>query len=385
LLAGLDLGTGGRAEVKVRGHLAVVNENDGLFVIDLGNPSLPAIAAHLGAESFSDAALGDGVAVAVPTPGGLPVVFNLSDPSNPVQAAQLPLFFQSGVALDGRIAYVLSRPEFDADQNAYFDSLRAYDLTDPASPVLLDELTALPAHVLPNGAFASSPLTIAGDRLYAVSGDKIRVVDISDPTNLTLLATMSTAPSSREMVVVGNVGYVAADQFLVLDLNGLPADPPVLGSVDRILFNVARHASGIVYGAEGTSAINGDVPIIDASACPMPPMITDPPRSASAVAGGAPVVFEVAAAFADAYQWRFNGVPISDGPNYTGTTTPALTVRPLAATEGTYDVLVTNPQGSVSAGPAVLAVTENADLNGDGVVDLLDYALFSAQFGGPFP
>lgn len=52
------------------------------------------------------------------------------------------------------------------------------------------------------------------------------------------------------------------------------------------------------------------------------------------------------------YRWRSNGVPISNGGNLSGATTPTLTITSVsAANQAVYDVVVTNGVGSVTSTP----------------------------------
>ena len=87
------------------------------------------------------------------------------------------------------------------------------------------------------------------------------------------------------------------------------------------------------------------------------------------------------------FQWRKNGVPIA-GANTAGYAIQSVT----PADQGIYDVEVTRsghdpypPCGVVLSPPAALTVipATPADLNGDGAVDMLDFADFATMFTGP--
>jgi hypothetical protein len=57
------------------------------------------------------------------------------------------------------------------------------------------------------------------------------------------------------------------------------------------------------------------------------------------------------------YQWRKNGVPVSDGGPISGATTATLTIDPAAFSDaGSYDVLLTDSCGSIASNAAALAV-----------------------------
>jgi hypothetical protein len=90
---------------------------------------------------------------------------------------------------------------------------------------------------------------------------------------------------------------------------------------------------------------------------PAKPKITLQPIS-RAIDVGDTVTFTVAASSSVSvtYQWRFNGQAISSLSNATAQT-PTLSLTPTGtASEGRYDVVVTNAAGSVTSKPASLTV-----------------------------
>jgi hypothetical protein len=71
----------------------------------------------------------------------------------------------------------------------------------------------------------------------------------------------------------------------------------------------------------------------------------------AALIGGSPTL---------TFQWRYNENIITDGLEYSGTTTPTLTVRKLEfADSGSYTLTGTNPSGSVTTNPANIIVLAN--------------------------
>ncbi len=83
----------------------------------------------------------------------------------------------------------------------------------------------------------------------------------------------------------------------------------------------------------------------------LPPTITAEPQSA-VVAAEQSVVFSVDATSVATYQWQFNNVDI---PGATGSTYTIANAT--ASSQGTYDVVVTNPVGAVTSIGATLTVT----------------------------
>ena len=118
------------------------------------------------------------------------------------------------------------------------------------------------------------------------------------------------------------------------------------------------------------------------------PQVSAGPNSLQVVEG-APVALSVSTvpAIHVEFQWRKDGVPIPWATS-AGYGMPFA----MAADQGVYDVLVSasghNPFpacGVILSAPAMLMVTPNipGDLNGDGLVDKLDFADFATMFTGP--
>jgi len=92
---------------------------------------------------------------------------------------------------------------------------------------------------------------------------------------------------------------------------------------------------------------------------------------------------------AQTFQWRKDGVPLSDDARISGSTTSALTITPAQlADAGSYDVVVSDLSGlcSVTSNPAIVTVNTGGttcpeDLNGDGNIDLQDLSVLLNNFG----
>lgn len=90
----------------------------------------------------------------------------------------------------------------------------------------------------------------------------------------------------------------------------------------------------------------------------MSPMIVLQPVSQT-VRAGSNVTFTAAATGGAplGYQWLFNGAPLAEGGQFSGTATPNLTISNLQlANIGNYALLATNPVGSATSAAAVLTV-----------------------------
>ena len=91
------------------------------------------------------------------------------------------------------------------------------------------------------------------------------------------------------------------------------------------------------------------------------------------------------------YQWRRNGVNLSNGGSISGATSATLTINPAALSDNgsAFDCVVTNTCGSVRSNPAGLAVVPSclADIAGsgpsvgpDGELTADDIILFISRF-----
>jgi len=123
----------------------------------------------------------------------------------------------------------------------------------------------------------------------------------------------------------------------------------------------------------------------------LPPIITQQPVSQSVLSGGT-AEFTVAATTPAGtgtlmYQWRKDGVNLSDGGTVSGATTTTLTIGPadLSDNGAAFDAVVTNDCGSARSDPAGLGVTWScpADFDTSGTVAVPDiFAFLSAWFSG---
>lgn len=110
---------------------------------------------------------------------------------------------------------------------------------------------------------------------------------------------------------------------------------------------VISNAAGVVTSAEAFLSI-----------IPWRPIITQQPVSQT-VLPGAPVTFNVVAVGTHpfTYQWRRNGVNLTDGDNISGATTASLTINNTTrANAGIYSVVVSNALGSATSTGAVLSL-----------------------------
>ncbi|MEQ8768990.1 MAG: NF038122 family metalloprotease [Phycisphaerales bacterium] len=119
-----------------------------------------------------------------------------------------------------------------------------------------------------------------------------------------------------------------------------------------------------------------------------PDIVVNPPATATPDEGDN-LNLNVVQLNATSFQWRRNGVDISDGGNVSGTDTATLTFTGITpANDGTYDVVLTSAGGCTATSTATL-VTVNpaadpcfADCDGSGSLNVDDIDCFVAAFLG---
>ncbi|MGH2571562.1 MAG: T9SS type A sorting domain-containing protein, partial [bacterium] len=199
--------------IAVEGGLAYTGDNFGLRVIDVVDPTTPALVAGvaLPGQSF-EIALRDGRAFVAAGQAGLAVV-DVTDPEVPVMVGGYPS--------TGDTEWVRLRESvlFMNDDEA---GLLALDVQDPANPALLGVLTN------PAGGFA-----LVGDLVYLVSGEKLLVVDASDPASMWVIAGCKLRPGRHGVAVAGDRAYVSGSSLMVVDI-GDPTNPTYIGSAETL-------------------------------------------------------------------------------------------------------------------------------------------------------
>ena len=129
--------------------------------------------------------------------------------------------------------------------------------------------------------------------------------------------------------------------------------------------------TAIASAANWTFGTTGTLPSGTISVFNCPGLLTKPDNEV--VCSGGMAGFSVlATGTALLYQWRRNGVNLSDGGHYSGTHSAQLSVGPVDPNDlGNYDVVVSNACGSVTSSIATLSL-DNTDTDGDGTVDCTD-------------
>ncbi|MCA9245213.1 MAG: hypothetical protein KDA32_14750, partial [Phycisphaerales bacterium] len=116
------------------------------------------------------------------------------------------------------------------------------------------------------------------------------------------------------------------------------------------------------------------------------PTITDEPDSIAVPAGGT-AQFDIVADGASVYQWRRNGMPLSNGGDIGGAMSTTLVIMNVElADAGDFDCVTTSAGGCQTISAAATLTVDDAapcyaDVTGDGQRDLSDLAGMVASFG----
>jgi hypothetical protein len=113
-------------------------------------------------------------------------------------------------------------------------------------------------------------------------------------------------------------------------------------------------SNNYTYLADGASAL---VILKVQTPTSQPPQIVQSPLNQTVIAAASATFSVSATGLGLSYQWRKNGVNLSDGGNVAGATTSCLTLSGVQASDAAnYDVVVTNSDGAVTSAAATLTV-----------------------------
>jgi hypothetical protein len=233
---------GGHAnDVCISGDLAyVANGNEGLLILDILDPSQPTPLGSFTTDYAHGITIDGDHAYVADSQKGL-VVIDVQEPSEP----KFMTGYDSpgkcyGVVIDGIHAYVASGSA----------GLEAVQISCPVKPHAIANLNWSDANA-PCGAIQ---LAILGDYLYVASTNfGLQVIRISDPIHPLRINSNPEITFITDFKIDGNYGYICADdQFKVIDLTD-PVNPVVIASLtDQFL------GEGPLFMPPVASAIRGD-------------------------------------------------------------------------------------------------------------------------------
>lgn len=214
----------------------------------------------------------------------------------------------------------------------------------------------------------------------SANGNSILAYAVSPPLTVTTAKYSITAGTPAQTVymrILNSDEYKPAPGFYRASSSN-PLSPSV-GNFVRF-DNVQPDANGdITLSVEGVTAsdrdsgANGIQLLLNAPNPGSPPVITTNPRQTVGPAGGTVTLSVTASGNNLTYQWRKNGVNLSNGPHVTGATTADLRITSLdVSDEGFYSCAVFNPAGSVISKNASVRISTyniNANLAGYWALD----------------
>jgi hypothetical protein len=223
----------------------IAAQGPGLIIVDISDPTNPVEASTIGT---SPSALGVAVvgnhAYLASSSAGLQII-DISDPTTPAVTGYI--IPASGF---GRKVAANTTHAFLAKGSAGISSI---DVSDPLNPVEVDAYDFV-------DVFAKAwDVALEGDYLYVADEfqSRLRVIDVSDPTNLFGGFSTATPDRAQGVAVGGGYVYVAVYEagILMYDLSD-PAVPVEVGFFDtgHRAFSVAASASTVVVADQEDGA-----------------------------------------------------------------------------------------------------------------------------------
>ncbi len=262
--------------------------DDGLQIIDITDPSNPAVTASVaddinsfdtldGADDIATVTAGDGTYALVVSnlDDGLQII-DITDPSNPAAVASIvdstegnetPFHVLDGVRSIttvgiGSGAYALVASEID-------DGIQIINITDPSNPVATASVTnGVDSFDALKSAYDVTATAIMGSVYALVSSNNndsgIQIIDITDPASPVAVASMTYGmypnlrqPQSIDTIVINDVPYalvtaLGGDTLFIINIED-PSNPVVSADVtDGDVFSELSWAYGVA-----TAAIDG--------------------------------------------------------------------------------------------------------------------------------
>jgi len=321
--------------------------------------------------------------------------------------------FGTAVAIDAQTAIIgAPRDDDDADQDTDAGSAWLFDL---ASANATFKLTPEPNNpddpAAPNNALSGFGSAVDIDAGHAIVGaptenltlqalGAVYVFDTNTGQRLRRLIPDDPKPFTQlgeAVALQGNIAVVgapfddtagnAAGAVYIFDINSGNQLAKILpdnnSSGQNFGAAVDIHQNLIAVGIENGFNARGEVRIYELGIS-----ITQQPQQAI-VSPAESATFTVAAAGPEplAYQWQRDGQPLTDNSNITGASTTTLSITASTDDDALYRCVVSNPFGSATSSPAVLAVRDTcpSDTDADNLIGLTDLLNILSDFGSNCP
>jgi hypothetical protein len=200
----------------VHGQYKESDGSGGIIIVDISDPTAPAIVTQMPQTAYIISRLGDRIGVS--DRNWYFDILDISNPEAPTVAGIIDIprtrsWGFRGVVTDGRYAYVSLGPS----------NIHIVDISDPAHPF------PVAGDILPGGSFE---LARRGDYLYVASGsydnEGLYIIDVSDPYS-PLITGYYEYFSPQEITLEGDYAYMAGNKgySLVLDISN-PYSPELV-------------------------------------------------------------------------------------------------------------------------------------------------------------
>ncbi|MFX1517320.1 MAG: LVIVD repeat-containing protein, partial [Promethearchaeota archaeon] len=190
--------------VYVEGDYAYLAQSSGIRVVDVSDPTNPSLvgSCNIPLSPAREIVVEGDYAYAAGDFQDIQVI-NITNPKDPGvngSTGGVIGYSAEAVAIDGDFAYL------GAGNYVY-----AIDISDPTDPKVAEESPSLGGSVM--------GIAIDGDYLYCVCDGKgvgfngLKVLDISDPTDTSEIASIETLGKANDVFIDGNYAYVAASNY----------------------------------------------------------------------------------------------------------------------------------------------------------------------------
>ncbi|MHA1746478.1 MAG: LVIVD repeat-containing protein [Promethearchaeota archaeon] len=161
-------------------------------------------------------------------------IYNITDPTNPTRTA----FHANLGELNQRIYYADDRIFLSASRSLYI-----IDVSDPTSPERLGNFTTYES---------VQNVDVVGDILYLTTYNWFRVLDISNPANITILSSLQLHFGDHDVVVRDKIAFVASnlDGLLIFNVTD-PSNP-------HLITKLWKYGTGVLYSVTRTKAVRLD-------------------------------------------------------------------------------------------------------------------------------
>lgn len=259
ILGSAAVTTGFAIEVAVAGDLAFVGTLGGLEIFDISDPTSMTSLGYYNSGDFVSKIKVRGRYAFIADGGPTMRVINVGYVYGPSQVDSYPLSFDGrGIDVAGNLAYVCDAA----------GGVRVLDITDP---------TNLVAGPLASGITSANAIAVSGDEAYAIDYNTLVVLDVSSPASVSQLGSAATTSELYDIAVDGNYAYCVGDSGLyVFDIQ-YPSSPVLMDHLPTGGPSVGVDVDGD-YAYVGATT-GGLVIVNTAYAVDPPPFVSQAPRS----------------------------------------------------------------------------------------------------------